>query len=479
MSKLKCFIFIFLCHFFLTLVEGNEEDAVISIGELLTKSIGRKGAILLESRVYDPFIEDPIRKICFQAKVSNEKYVDCGIYKPKRSYFYIFWNIGTDIPAGNHSLNFTDVPTFQYQGYNIKFDQYGDKLRYFEKLDRDIIDIYSRKQTIHITKYEHVFKLKFNVVSYNQEILMIPIPQKSETTQTPVFIYMDCIQDNNELNCSITKDELEKGLIGNYTCPGIYYINDMASNGLTQLPLVEEITILDKIEQKIDVSVGITRLIENVAEGNSIIAYETNVTKINKVARSDAKINVRFKNEYQDSKDRNCYLKKYDDNPLMIVCFPPSIGKCWLKGTRAEIIINNVHIKYNFIIQPFKNEEKIYHSKNDPGTYIKKMYPEILDFTKRDSFYVYYDSKDIKYLKGITFNEDKGDLFCEERQKELLRCLVPRSHFEKSGYYFTKHTNHLDGKSIFYEIPPVKVILKGGFYSISLYYSLLLILIMY
>ena len=61
---------------------------------------------------------------------------------------------------------------------------------------------------------------------------------------------------------------------------------------------------------------------------------------------------------------------------------------------------------------------------------------------------------------------------------------MPKSHFEgkETGYYFLKHTNHLNGKSTSYEGVPVKVILDGsGFNKVSftLIYSLLLILIMF
>ena len=80
----------------------------------------------------------------------------------------------------------------------------------------------------------------------------------------------------------------------------------------------------------------------------------------------------------------------------------------------------------------------------------------------------------------MTFNKDKGDLSCEKRkQNRLLRCTIPKNHFEKNGYYFLKHTNHLGGKSSFYEISPIKIILKGSYYYSSLYYSILLILIIF
>ena len=92
-------------------------------------------------------------------------------------------------------------------------------------------------------------------------------------------------------------------------------------------------------------------------------------------------------------------------------------------------------------------------------------------------------------LTGITLNEKEEDLNCEITQNMLLRCTVPKSHFKgmESGYYFTKHTNHLNGKSTSYEGIPIKVILddspspnngsKRNIIWYSSYYWLLLIII--
>ena len=111
------------------------------------------------------------------------------------------------------------------------------------------------------------------------------------------------------------------------------------------------------------------------------------------------------------------------------------------------------------------------------------MYPEIFDFTKNDSLIIEYGMEDPEKFVGITFNEEANDLTCQDIGREVKRCTVPKSHFKgkKSGYYFTKHSNHLNGKSYSYEAPPIKVILndsKGNIISFISYYWLLLILIM-
>jgi len=112
-----------------------------------------------------------------------------------------------------------------------------------------------------------------------------------------------------------------------------------------------------------------------------------------------------------------------------------------LKEITKEIIHKTAHIKYNFRIQPVKNEDIIYYSKEDKGSYILWSYPETLDFTRKDTLYVEYSAENEKesYLKGMTFNQDKGDLSCEIGQNGLLRCIVPKSHFDKNEFYFIKY----------------------------------------
>ena len=43
----------------------------------------------------------------------------------------------------------------------------------------------------------------------------------------------------------------------------------------------------------------------------------------------------------------------------------------------------------------------------------------------------------------------------------MKECIVPKSHFTKSGDYYTYYGNSYGYKSILYEIPKIKVILNG------------------
>ena len=472
MSKMKSFIFIVLCLFFATCLK-DEEESTVSLNELFNKYTGKKGTLAISASSDYKFNEDTTRLTNFESNISDKKNsykAKCGFWKATEDKLYVFCNIDTDIPAGNYTIDFTGIPKFNYQNQTIIFS--NSKFE-FEKLDKELIDLYSAKQEINIVDDKDSYELKFNVVSYNQEVLGIG------------FIFMECKQESNELICQIKKDDLEKVLTKNKTDFSITYIGDKDSQAF--LPLVWPIIVIDNIVEKTDVLVGITKLIENVTDTNMFITYETNVTNINKVMIGMDSLSLEFENDKEGNYSAGCLLRKNDNYPLFVICMVPYSGTSWLKEIKKEIVLNNANVRYNFRIQPVKNEEKIYSGGDGSGTFIMWSYPEVLDFTKNDNLYIDYKSMAPNNIKGLTFNEEKEDLTFNIRENELLRCTVPKKHFEgkKTDYYFIKHTNYKNGKSTNYESTPVKIILldpkpsKGIIYTISLYYSLLLILIMF
>ena len=153
---------------------------------------------------------------------------------------------------------------------------------------------------------------------------------------------------------------------------------------------------------------------------------------------------------------------KYNDKPLLLICNIRSVGSFTLSEIKTDIPLNNINIKYDFIILPVNNNELIISDDEFDYRPIEYISTEVLDFTSTDSLIVeYYTSPD--ELKGVTFNPDSSDLVCEDL-KNMKKCTVPKSHFDgkKSGFYFTMHENHLNKKSYSFEIPPIKVILPGS-----------------
>ena len=131
------------------------------------------------------------------------------------------------------------------------------------------------------------------------------------------------------------------------------------------------------------------------------------------------------------------------------------------------------------------NEEKIQYS-SPSGSFIFWYYPKVLDFTKNSGpISIYYWIEDADLLTGFTYNENEKDLTCQSVERSLKKCEITKEHFKgkKSGAYFLKHTNHLEKKSISYEVPPIKVIVdesasRGNIIESSIFYYLLLLLIM-
>ena len=67
-----------------------------------------------------------------------------------------------------------------------------------------------------------------------------------------------------------------------------------------------------------------------------------------------------FKNSYNGSRAWECSFRKYDETPLLVVCFVVRReGIHWLQEITQEIIKDDLNIKYRFRFQPVKIEDKI------------------------------------------------------------------------------------------------------------------------
>ena len=155
-------------------------------------------------------------------------------------------------------------------------------------------------------------------------------------------------------------------------------------------------------------------------------------------------------------------------------------GTYKLKELKEEIIIDKINTRYNFRIQPTKNNELVKNNGGEGWSFIVSVYPEILDFTKKDTLTIEYFTREPYLITGLTFNE-KANYFPCQTSGQILICNVIKSHFKgkKTGYYYTKQRNLNEGKSILYEIPPIKVILSGSdsSFSFSFYYSFIFLFI--
>jgi len=473
---IKFLLLISTALLFVQCLREENTDLSISIGDVYEKNIGKKGSVILETYEEDlPDIFDTKRDISFTLNISNDETsyeVNCGFWKQKKksSYsanLYIFCEVDESMSSGNYVINIDEAEQILYKDYLITLKS-SDKLE-FKKYELDIIDLYADEQTINVEDGKDIYDLKFKIVSYNQEKIFL----------NSVFILENCQQQNDELICRITRAELEKTLSEKIEYASISYENYISRQ--KSFPLIPYITIIYDNIQQTDVFVGIKKLIENKAESDTYIAYETNVTNINEVLNLNA-FDLEFEIEGQtEKKEAECSFRKYEETPLLLVCLAVGYGKSKLKEIKEEMIISDKYIKYKFRIQPVRNTETIEREKAS-GTFISWVYPKVLNFTKSDSYIIEYNMEHPNDLKGITFNEKAGELNCETLGKDIKRCTVPKSHFEglKDGLYFTKHTNHLNTKSISYEGHPIRVIMntsKGNIITIPLSLLVLFILL--
>ena len=104
--------------------------------------------------------------------------------------------------------------------------------------------------------------------------------------------------------------------------------------------------------------------------------------------------------------------------------------------------------------------DKLYLDRSLDGSFIFLLYPEVLDFTKKDLLIVEYAIENPKSLTGITFNENEKDLDCQDVGREIKRCIVPKSHFKgKNGTYFLNTKNSFGKYVKIYELFPYQVII--------------------
>ena len=464
-------------------IEEETKNIVLSKIGIRVQTIGKKGTAIIyyrqEGQVQE--FKDTKKQPSFDSTIYNEgkAYTSkCGVFNGRESseYIYVFCNFDESMPAGTYSLSLAGK-TFNYLNYHITLN---DGTFDIQKVDKNIIDLYSAPQTITIDNSFNNGELTFNIVSYNQEMIMLDY-----------HIILECNVKDNILHCPLIRKELLAYLQKDTNEFEIQYL-DTSKYEEKPLYLVSPIKIIIKDIRKKDISVNIKKLLVDTNEHDVPIAYETDVTDVSNfyLFKSRANFQLKFMNENDKGEKKeaegSCNFLKYDNNPLYLVCWINGEKINWLNEITSEEKVENKNILYNYKIQKLKNEEKIQY-KGD-GSFIYRYHPKVIDFTKNSGpISIIYWIEDPKNLKGLTYNEGADDLKCEDVGYNCKKCEITKEHFKgkKDGDYFLKHTNHLEKKSTNYEIPPLKVILeeksvptKGNFIISSLFYSLGLLLIM-
>ena len=423
------------------------------------KKVGNKGAISFSGlqTIGFHFEINISRKAYFINKildVNNKAYlIECGPWIVE-GIFSIFCEFKESIPSGEYDIIFENI-TFNYSGIQIEVCSKGfNRIR---KVDYDMVDIYSEIQTINLTDNKEKYELNYYVNSYHNEKLYFLFNLNNFVQIT------NCNQKNNILTCVIKRDIIENGLSieNNNDINLIYFDRD----GMPNSCAFSFINVIYNNEKafKTDIFVGITNLLtKNDIGSYGVITFETNVTEISNVE-------IWFHFYLFENQDQIlCRFLKGEKKPMIFNCFlgdQPNKNYS-IKEFKSEFIFNK-NVKYNFRIQPIKQNYTFTIKACDEYSIIKS-FPEVLDFTKKDSYKIEFISVFSNHLTGVTFNEKKEDLKCENKGM-IKNCKVTKDHFQglKTDYYYIKR-DFLNNKEIVYELAPIKVILPQNSYKKSI-----------
>ena len=312
--------------------------------------------------------------------------------------------------------------------------------------------LYSNEQSIHITPDIDYYYLNFSFIEYNNEILTLKVNNLKSS-----IISDDCTVNGNKLCCQVKKSAIEEiaeynGYYVETMNLGLFFHDNSTYNFVFKT--VSDIHIYYELEKQ-DVYVGITKLVEKNLDWRDYIVYETNVTSISDVDTATF-TNWHFNCDYEN----NCHFKKIYGKPLMILCNGLK-GTFHLEEIHNVIKLNNINIKYNFLIQPVNNKEK-FTSEGMPYYGFFFAYPKILDFFVSDTLIIEYQVYVSSNYKIIRLNPDSNDdLKCDHINNYILRCIVTRNHFKnkRTGYYYTYYLNSYNKFILAYKISPIFVIL--------------------
>ena len=379
----------------------------------------------------------------------NNQDIPCHLWKNMDGEIYIFCKINENFEKEINNIKIKEI-SFVYNKFLINIVSLLNTL-YIKQFEKPLPFLYSKNQTINIEEGIDTYYLNFTIGCYQNEKLLIL------TGSASYFIFDKCSVEEKELICKFSKSELEEFSFNDFEF-FVYY--PYITEGTWKLPMVDKFDINYKL-QKIDLIVNINRLVENNFDKNNFLAYEvqTNIEKITNLVTETFYLS--FEGSY-DETIGECFFKKTNENPLYLLCkvHLEKDDEISLSKTIEEKQLNDKHIKYNFNIQPIKNDEKItIKDESSPGIFVIQ---KTIDFYMSDTISIDLSFRESKYIDNIRINPDSNeDLKCENMYHTLKRCEVPKSHFQnkKSGYYYIYHRNHMNNYIKLYEFSPIQVII--------------------
>ena len=375
--------------------------------------------------------------------------VNCKLWKPIEENLNIFCKLSKNLTYGSHSYSLSSF-SFYYNSKKFAIVQ-QERLSLFQ-VDQRLPFLYSSKQVLNIDENINTYHLTFKFVEYHNECLMIPVRGFSQ-----VITLDECFIEGNEVKCKIEKDSIEEYVSYNGEKLSVLYFYSYKEasiySGDFNIYSIYGIYINYPLIKQ-NVSVEIIKLLEDNINTDNFIAYETNVKIINNLHSNTFFIDL------SDGNKTLCSMKKTIGTSLLMICRMEKEGEFSLAHVENQIELNDINIKYNFVIQPINSDEKFKISGE--GGFMMFSLPKVLDFTLHEKITVDFGMSSSENLKGIRLNPEANDLECSNRNSMYKRCSVHKSHFmnKNSGYYYTHHSNNNNKSIIFYESSPLRVILS-------------------
>ena len=386
----------------------------------------------------------------------NQQYLNitCKLWKPENIVLVLcdtnFFEKGFhSVRIGKQSFDYKD-------DYVVVVEFYGDKEFTFEQREFYLSFMYSAKQNININESQPSYELKFKFNTYFNEILYISGEKENN------FLNLDnCEVISNELICKVSKEKIEEILIFKNEQFRLLLMN--YTNERYYCKYVYPIVINYENVQKEDIYIKLEKVLGRITEVNTPIAFETNVTEIpNLISNS---INI-IPNSYES------YFKKMTGKKLMLLTkYNYEVENIPIPSIQNAVILDNLHYKYNFIIQPFQFHETI--TIKNSGALVYFVYPEKIDFFSSNPEIISFEMNTPSLDSGIKLNPDSESYLECENFFKVKRCIVPLSHFngKKSGDYNIYHKNHAGDSNIYYSLPLINITLPDDITKLYIEYN--------
>ena len=160
---------------------------------------------------------------------------------------------------------------------------------------------------------------------------------------------------------------------------------------------------------------------------------------------------------------KKCFFKKNNDNnddKLLLFCDADYSGTFSL-GKINSMNLNTINIFYNFNMEETINNQ-ISTISEEEGPKVYFVYPTELNFDIEDSYMINYEVDNEEKLIGLKLNNNANDELKCIYTYGIKKCTIPKTHFDKSGYYYTSYTNNFNSSVILYEIEKIKIILTNN-----------------